>query len=497
MNSSLWPRLPFILPQASSTAESSDAVFLAIHLIALFFAVGIFACLIFFTVRYRRGSKVNRALPEHEGIALELTWTIIPMIILMMLFVWSTSAYFTMIRVPAGAMEVNVVGKQWMWKIEQPNGRWEMNELHVPIGRAVKLNMISEDVIHDFGIPAFRIKQDVIPGRYTTMWFEPTRVGRYRIFCSQYCGTNHSIMTGFIDVMDQGEYDKWLSTGNLRGTSASNGERLFREYGCTGCHGYDANVRAPSLEGIYGKPRPIQVPSEGNRTKVIIADYRYIHDSILLPDQEVAAGFKPIMPTFKGQLSEQEVLQLIDYIKSLGTSNGTSNGNAKAYTSAGNGPDEARTGNTSVPSNSDLYNMVDRDRAYDQADHSAAQAHADLYNMVDRDKIQGDVSAPRSYNERGTLGNPANHHNYRTEDSETADIAKTYSGVGSSKISKNYTRANNNNITRMPAPTYPLNANGSPATPNANGGATGANGANGKNRVKTKGNPNAGERTSR
>jgi cytochrome c oxidase subunit 2 len=327
----MWPEIFSFLPAASTTAGPVDQVFWYINAITIFFTILVAVLVIAFTVRYRKGNRVNRTLPGHEGIALELTWTIIPLIIALSIFAWSTSVYFSVIRPPKDAMEIYVVGKQWMWKMQHPNGRWEMNEIHVPLGRPVKLTMISEDVVHSFGIPAFRVKQDVIPGRYTQLWFEPTRVGRYHLFCSQFCGTNHAIMGGYVTVMEPQEWEKWMRTGNTPRSLASIGERKFRELGCTGCHGGNSTVRAPSLEGIYNQPVAVQLPDQGNRTVTIKADDRYIHDSIVLPAKEVAAGYPPIMPSYKGRLTEEELIQLVEYIKSLDTSNGTSNSSAQAY----------------------------------------------------------------------------------------------------------------------------------------------------------------------
>ncbi|MDF2441707.1 MAG: cytochrome c oxidase subunit [Abditibacteriota bacterium] len=401
---SLWPHLPFILPQASTTAPGYDAVFTVLHVIALFFTIGIFACIAFFSFRYRRGNKVNRVLPDHEGIALELTWTIIPLIILVSLFVWSTSVYFSSVRIPAGAMEVNVVGKQWMWKLQQPNGRWEMNELHVPVGRAVKLTMISEDVIHSFGVPAFRIKQDVIPGRYVQMWFQATRVGRYRVFCSQYCGTKHAIMGGYITVMEPADYQRWLATGNVSQSYVASGEQLFRELGCTGCHGPNSNVRAPSLEGIWGKPVAVQVPDEGNVTKTLIADYRYMHDSIVLPEKEIAAGYKPIMPTYRGRVTEEEMIQLIDYIRSLGVTSGTSNGASNGYV-----PENAANLSPVSPAQNANVNMgryPDRDRVFQTAPGNNKMANVNMGRYGDRDKtFEFNDSGQKFTNRTGLSGN--------------------------------------------------------------------------------------------
>ncbi len=374
-------QVPFMPPQASTYAGRLDAVMVVITLVGLVFAIGVAATVAFFAVKYRRGNRVNRVLPGHEGVALELTWTIIPLIIAIGLFVWSTSVYFTMTRVPNNAMEVYVVGKQWMWKMQQPNGRWEMNELHVPLGRAVKLTMISEDVIHDFFVPAFRIKMDVVPGRYTQLWFQPTKTGRFHIFCSQYCGTNHAIMGGYVHVMKPADYQKWLQQGNVDKTVASSGERLFRQLGCTGCHGPNASVRAPSLEGIYNQNVAIQVPGAGNR--VVKADYRYLHDAIILPEKEIASGYQPIMPSYKGRVTEEEVLQLVDYIKTLNTSNGTSNGSARNYgtnasatsgggvaggtvmTAPGDGAnDTSKGGNNTANPTGNMSNINDREAIY-------------------------------------------------------------------------------------------------------------------------------------
>jgi len=372
---------PWLLPQASSVAGPIDFVFWLITAVCAAFFLGVAFFLILFVVRYRQGSKVNRVLPHHEGIALEMLWTIIPLFIGLGLFLVSTVVYFQVVRPPRDATEIFVVGKQWMWKIQHPNGRWEMNELHVPVGHAVKLTMISEDVIHDFGLPSFRLTMDVVPGRYTQTWFTPTRVGRYHIFCSQYCGTNHAIMGGYVTVMEPDQFEKWMQTGNVRASTASEGEKLFRENGCTGCHGPNANVRAPNLAGIYGRYRPVQIPGDQpwnpNMPAVMVkADYRYLHDSIWVPAKEVAAGYKPIMPSFAGRLNEEQVLQIVDYLKTLETSNGTSNGSAQGYdpgmgeTLGGNAKGQGEIGDANsgqaggTSPTGDMANEVDREAIY-------------------------------------------------------------------------------------------------------------------------------------
>lgn len=375
-------QLPFIPPQASSSALAIDMVFWVITAICFGVLVGVTFFITLFTIRYRQGTRVNRVLPHHEGIALEMIWTLIPLVIMLGLFLYSAIVYFDTVRPPKDATEIFVVGKQWMWKIQHPNGRWEMNEIHVPVNKPVKLTMISEDVIHDFGLPAFRQNMDVVPGRYTQMWFNPTRKGRYHIFCAQYCGTNHAIMGGYVTVMDPGEYQKWMETGNLSNTTASKGERLFRDLGCTGCHGPNANVRAPSLAGIYGAPRPIQdtdfKPLGFNdtsvQTTVRIADYRYLHDAIIYPYKEVAAGYKPIMPSFAGRVTEEQVIQLVDYIKTLHDSNGTSNGSAIGYTPGVGGKTEGNAAETSLEGDSRSGRLYGGNPTGDMSDNRDREA---------------------------------------------------------------------------------------------------------------------------
>ncbi len=407
---------PWLLPQASSMSGGIDFVFWLITAVCVAFFLGVMSFLALFVVRYRQGSKVNRVLPHHEGIALEMIWTIIPLFIALGLFLVSTVVYFQIVRAPRDATEIFVVGKQWMWKIQHPNGRWEMNEIHVPVGHAVKLTMISEDVIHDFGLPAFRQNMDVVPGKYTQLWFTPTRVGRYHIFCAQYCGTNHAIMGGYVTVMEPGQFERWMQTGNVRASTASEGEKLFRENGCTGCHGPSSNVRAPNLAGIYGKYRPVQIPgdqawNQNLPATMVKADYRYLHDSIWTPAKEVAAGYKPIMPSFAGRLNEEQVLQIIDYIKTLQTSNGTSNGSASGYDpgtgnmNGGNATGQSELGdvNTGQMGGSsptgDMANQIDREAIYQPPFETGKPGDAatgrlyggsptgDMANEIDRENI--------------------------------------------------------------------------------------------------------------
>lgn len=318
--------IPRILAGASTNAGDIDLLFWAITAVAVFFSLAIALAIVVLAVKYRQGAKADRSRPPQYNVPIEIAWTTIPLLIAMGIFVWSAALYFRQTRIPDNALPIQVVGKQWMWKLQQPTGRWENNELHVPVGKPVVLNMTSEDVIHSFFVPEFRLKQDVIPGQFTKMWFTPSRVGAYHLFCAQFCGTMHSGMVGTVYVQEQADYDRWLSDGKTSETVAAEGERLFRMHGCSGCHAGNGSVRAPLLEGIYGKMVPVQViepgkPLEQTQATTILADLRYLHDSIVLPEKEVAAGYKPIMPTFKNRLSEEEILKLIAYIRSMGDKN--------------------------------------------------------------------------------------------------------------------------------------------------------------------------------
>jgi cytochrome c oxidase subunit 2 len=229
----------------------------------------------------------------------------------MVMFGWAAVLYYAHAAAPANATEIYVVGKQWMWKLEHVGGQREIDELHVPVGRPVKLIMTSQDVIHSLFMPVFRIKQDVLPGRYTMLWFTATKPGDYHLFCSQYCGTEHAQMIGHVVVMEPAAFERWLESGNASQSMAQEGAARFRQYGCSGCHGPSASVHAPKLEGLFG--RRVQL-ADGTST---IADERYIHDSVMLPRKDVVAGYEPIMPSFQGQIAEDDLLDIVEYIKSL------------------------------------------------------------------------------------------------------------------------------------------------------------------------------------
>jgi cytochrome c oxidase subunit II len=241
-------------------------------------------------------------------VTLEMVWTLIPLGLVVIVFLWGTSLFIRNSRPPEAATEIFVVGKQWMWKLQHPEGVEEINELHVPVNRPVKLTMTSEDVIHDFSVPAFRIKKDVVPGMYTTLWFQATKTGSFHLFCDQYCGTNHSLMRGQVIVMEPTEFEQWLSGGIRGGTMAQSGAKLYDQLACITCHG---TGKGPSLTGIYGKPVKL------NNGSTVTADDAYLRESVLYPSAKIVEGYGPLMPTFKGQVTEEQLLQLIAYIKSL------------------------------------------------------------------------------------------------------------------------------------------------------------------------------------
>jgi cytochrome c oxidase subunit II len=288
-----------------------DALYFFLLALSAFFSVLIFGLIVYYAVKYHRKRPDDVGATVHGGMALELTWTIVPFLITMVIFFWGASVYFAMASPPAETENIYVVGKQWMWKFQHLDGQREINELHVPLGRDVKLITTSEDVIHDLFVPAFRIKADVIPGRYVNIWFRATKPGRYHIFCAEYCGTRHSGMTGEVIVMEPTEYQNWLSGGAQEGSLASAGEKLFQDLACNTCHRPDAQGRGPVLQGLFGKT--VQLQNGGTMT----VDEAYVRESILNPSAKVAAGFQPIMPTFQGLVTEEQLLELIEYVKSL------------------------------------------------------------------------------------------------------------------------------------------------------------------------------------
>jgi cytochrome c oxidase subunit 2 len=300
----LWPE------NASTNAGNVDALYIFLLLVSGIMTVLIFTVLTAFAVRFRK-QKGQRAVQIEGSHHLEITWSIIPFCVMLVFFVWGAVIFFQERTPPQDATEVYTVAKQWMWKFEHKGGQREINELHVPVGRDVKMIMTSQDVIHSFFVPAFRLKQDVVPGRYTTLWFHATKAGTYHLFCSQYCGTQHSGMVGWVTVMEPRDYEAWVSGGAGNQPLAVTGEKLFSELGCVTCHRSDTQGRGPNLVGVFGKP----VLLEDGRT--VIADENYVRESILEPAAKIVKGFKPVMPTFQGQVSDEQLNALVDYVKSL------------------------------------------------------------------------------------------------------------------------------------------------------------------------------------
>ena len=306
-----WLHASALFPaEASGIAPYVDALYFFLVLITIVGTTLVAILLLVFSIRYRR--EKNPVATQIEGSTLlEATWTIIPLAIFLVTFVWGALLYFRIYDPPTNAMNIYVVGKQWMWKAEHPGGQHEIDALHVPMGKPIQLTMISQDVFHSFSIPDFRIKREVIPGRYTTVWFEATQVGTYHLFCTQYCGTQHAGMVGEVTVMTPGDYKKWLEQSNSGQSLAQNGERLFASMGCNSCHNGSAAARGPSLAGVYGSKLTL---TDGRQ---ILVDDAYLRDAILNPSEHVTAGFSPIMPTYQGQISEDGLIDLVEFIKNM------------------------------------------------------------------------------------------------------------------------------------------------------------------------------------
>jgi cytochrome c oxidase subunit II len=303
--------IPFWPDQASTYASTIDAIYGTLIALSTLFSVGVFAAIVYFAVRYRRGSLADRSNPVEGSVVLELAWTVIPLILALGMFTWAASAYFELAHPPENSMDIYATGRQWMWKVQHPTGQREINQLHIPVGQPVRVVLTSQDVLHSFYIPEFRVKQDAVPGMWTQLWFEATKPGEYRLFCAEYCGTEHSRMIGTVFAMNPEDYQNWLRTSTVQESMAQTGARLFQQYGCTGCHAGNAAVRAPLLNGIYNRPRPLM------SGETVIANDMYIHDSILQPRKHVVGGYDPIMPSFAGQIPEEELMQIVYYIKSL------------------------------------------------------------------------------------------------------------------------------------------------------------------------------------
>ncbi|MFZ1701175.1 MAG: cytochrome c oxidase subunit II [Pyrinomonadaceae bacterium] len=310
MQSTNW--VPFFPDQASTFAWQVDWLYFYLIAVSVAFSIPIVVAIFLFAIKYRETEKFATPEEMHGSMVLETVWSIIPFIISMTIFLGGAIVYFNQYTPPDDAMEIYVVGKQWMWKMQHQTGQREINELHIPVGRKIKLTLTTEDVLHDFFVPAFRTKVDVVPGRYTYLWFEGTKPGKYHLFCAEYCGLNHSGMAGSVYVMEQRDFDNWLS-GNVSGqTPVEAGKDLFEnKLGCASCHAGGPQQRGARLEGIFGH----EVKLVGGQT--VTADEQYIRNSILNPTAQIVDGYQPIMPTFKGQVTEEQLNSLVAYIKSL------------------------------------------------------------------------------------------------------------------------------------------------------------------------------------
>jgi len=302
----LWP------PAASASAAETDHLILAFTVLTLVLTVPIFLSITWFAIWFRAGRQVHRDYQDKNDRRLEISWMLIPFLLTLVFFYWGARMFDTHKHPPSNSIEISAIGKQWMWKFQHPGGQAEINDLHVPTGQPVVINMISQDVIHALFLPALRIQMETLPGRYTQLWFKADRPGVYRLFCSEYCGTDHSKMAGLLTIMTPADYQRWLGQSSTSGSLVAQGKAAFTARGCAGCHVGQSVVRAPSLAGLFNNPVPLEDGS------TIIADDGYLRDKILDPDRNKIAGFKQVMPSFKGLVGEGEMIALVSYIKSLG-----------------------------------------------------------------------------------------------------------------------------------------------------------------------------------
>ena len=300
------------LPQAAVSATSTDWLIAGLLIVSAAVLGLVFFLLLFYAIRYRHNSPIKRGEIAQRTFGFEMSWTTATLAVFFGLFIWGSMLYVHATQPPANAMKIYVVAKQWMWKVEYPGGQREIDSLHVPLNVPVELVMTSQDVIHDFFVPAFRLKRDVLPNQYETLWFTADRIGTYHLFCSQFCGTAHAAMIGSVTVLSGPDYQNWLAQNGTSNSLAQEGSRLFIQFGCSGCHNDHGTVRAPSLAGVYGSTVPL---SDGS---TVMADDRYIRDSILYPRQQVVASYEAVMPSFKGVISEDDLLKLVAYVESLG-----------------------------------------------------------------------------------------------------------------------------------------------------------------------------------
>jgi cytochrome c oxidase subunit 2 len=327
-------QLQFFPESASSVSGEVNALFITLIVLCGTVAVAIAIFLIYSAIRYHRKRENEMGDQTRNNIPAEVAWIVIPFILFMGMFAWGARLYFDIERPPDDSISMYVVAKQWMWKTQHPEGQREINELHIPVGRPVKLTMTSEDVIHSFFVPAFRTKQDVLPDRYTTTWFQAIKPGKYHLFCAEYCGTKHSGMIGWIYAMSPRDYQTWLTQGAAEGSLASTGEKYFHQFGCANCHHFGSQGRCPDLRNLY--MRPVQLTNG----QTIVADDSYIREKLHDPNAQIPWGFAPgVMPNFTGVLSEEQVVALISYIKALGPQPGT-----QEPSSSGTAPKETQKG---------------------------------------------------------------------------------------------------------------------------------------------------------
>jgi cytochrome c oxidase subunit II len=300
-------------PAASAHAEGVDAFYMAMVGMSTLFSLLIALLILWFAIKYAKGKEADRTRPPNFNVPLEIAWSAIPLGLSVLIFIWGARLYLDLYASPSSGPgeTVLIVGKQWMWKAQHPQGAREIDAVHVPMGSPIRLLMTSEDVIHSFFIPALRIKRDAVPGRYTSLWFQATRTGEFPIYCTEYCGTRHSQMLAKLVVMDPAAYGDWLNRESAGETAANRGEALFSAFGCAGCHAGNGTVRAPSLSGLFGKPVPL---GSGG---FALADEAYLRESIYFPLNKIVAGYDPVMPTFAGRINEEQMMELIAYIRSL------------------------------------------------------------------------------------------------------------------------------------------------------------------------------------
>jgi len=333
----MFSGIPLFPEQASTLAADVDALYLFIVAVTAFFGILTTVVVIYFAAKYRTDDPLKIGARIHGSIPLELAWSIIPFLISIVIFAWAADVFFDIHRPPDQTLEVYATGKQWMWKFQHLDGQNEINELHVPVGRPVKVTFTSEDVIHSLYFPAFRVKADAIPGRYSSVWFSATKVGEYHLFCAEYCGTNHSGMIGKVVVMEPPAYQAWLTGSPGVGESlASRGQRLFNDLACNTCHLTDGRGRGPSLVNKFGTTE--ELASGGNAA----IDEVYIRESILMPQAKIVAGYQPLMPTFQGLVSEENVMALVEYVKSLRAAPAVSRAEPTAENESPTAPQENR-----------------------------------------------------------------------------------------------------------------------------------------------------------